>query len=93
MKTKLILFFITLSFFSISNADVIEKNVITGLTTQRPYTEKELSDIAASITVETQKKVAEEKSLDIAEKREAAIEKMLMSEISTEAMAYQDAIK
>jgi hypothetical protein len=71
---------------------VIEHNVSTGETTERDYTQKELDDIAV-MTIETAKRRTEQnKTLDIKTKRDAAIEKILMSDTSVEAIAYQDVI-
>lgn len=93
MKILWILSLIVLLFALPVNADVIERNVITGQVIRRPYTQKELDDIATSITAGAQSKAVEEKALDIDKKRNAAIEELLMSGTSVKAKAYQDSLK
>ena len=70
---------------------VIEKNVITGKVTQRQYTQKEKDAVAVMAINEATNKVIRDKEADIKAKRESAIEKILMNDISIEALAYQDA--
>lgn len=70
---------------------VIEKNVITGVTTERPYTQKELDAIAVMAIESANEKVIRDKEIDISTKREAAIEEILMSGTSVKAKAYQKA--
>ncbi len=70
---------------------VIEKNVITGVVTERSYTQKELDDIAEANARELPQRQIREKREDIATKREAAIEEILMAGTSAKAVAYQNA--
>ncbi len=72
---------------------VIERNVITGKVTERPYTQKELDNIAIMATESASKRKIRDKEKDIETKREAAIESLLLSGTSPEAVAYQDVIK
>ena len=72
---------------------VIERNVITGEVTERFYTTKELDAVEIAVVIANDKKQKEDKKKDIDVKRRAAIEHILMSSNSTEAKAYQDAIK
>jgi hypothetical protein len=69
---------------------VIEKNVITGKVTKRPYTQEELANIEASKP--TQEELGKRNLAKL--RREALMaeeELMLMSGTSVEAVAYQNA--
>ena len=70
------------------SAQVIERNVITGKVTERPYTQKELDNIEASRPAQV-----ELDRRNLAELRRKALlaeeEKMLMSGTTLEAIAYR----
>jgi hypothetical protein len=72
------------------SAQVIEKNVITGKVTERPYTQKELDNIEASKPAR-----AELDKRNLSRFRQKALlaeqEKMLMSGTTPEALAYRAA--
>ena len=71
--------------------EVIERNVITGKVTKRLYNQKELDAVAVATVESKNRKSVREKKQDIETKRESAIEKILMSGTTSEAIAYQDA--
>ncbi len=94
MKTFILAVLILFIYSGITTeAKVIENNVTTGEVIERDYTQKELDAIAVETVAAGIRKIVSEKKEDIAAKREAAIEALLMSGTSTEARAYQDAIK
>lgn len=70
---------------------VIARNVQTGEVTERDYTQKELDAVAVMAIESANKKKVRDKENDIETKREAAIEELLMSGTTPEAVAYQDA--
>lgn len=72
---------------------VIERNVKTGKVTERPYTQKELDGVVIMEAESAAQKIIKDKDDDIATKREAAIEEILLSGTSIKARAYQDAMK
>jgi len=72
---------------------VIERNVVTGVVTERDYTDKEKAQVVEAEKMSKKKRARRLKEENIRVKRKAAVEELLMAGTSPKAVEYQNAIK
>jgi len=72
---------------------VIERNVVTGVVTERDYTDKEKAQVIDAENVSKEKRLRKAKEENIRGKRKAAVEELLMAATSPKAIEYQNVIK